>query len=123
MKELNIDIIIMPTTAVCAPINKPSAHNAFHHSVFYTGVFNYLDFPAGTVPWRLVSEAECCYNHNEIGKDGKALGESMKGAEGMPIGIQVAGRPYREEEVLGVMKLIEEKAQYNNFPFEKVEKA
>lgn len=38
----------------------------------------------------------------------------MIGSEGMPVGVQVISLPYRDEQVLGLMKLIEDEVKFRD---------
>ena len=37
----------------------------------------------------------------------KTIRKAMEGTEGLPMGVQILGKPYQEEMVLGVMKTLE----------------
>lgn len=43
----------------------------------------------------------------------KLLKANAKESKGMPIGIQVVGKPWKEEEVLEVMKAVEKTVNYS----------
>lgn len=64
-----------------------------------------IQMPAGVVPQSQVNIDET----NAVDRS-KAAKETMREAAGMPIGVQVAGR--REEEVMRVMREIEEKVKF-----------
>jgi fatty acid amide hydrolase len=77
----------------------------------YTCIYNALGYPAGVVPVTRVREEE------QIGRKGSkdmiekvALSVEEESA-GLPIGVQVAARPWREHIALATMHAIEESAK------------
>lgn len=36
----------------------------------------------------------------------------MKESAGLPVGVQIVGMPYKEEEVIGVMKILEARSNF-----------
>ncbi|RYG51723.1 hypothetical protein EON66_10470, partial [archaeon] len=68
----------------------------------YTFLFNTLNFPAGTVPVTFVRDDECVYTPPAYQRDDFAAkaAESLRGAAGLPVGVQVVGLPYADELVL-----------------------
>ena len=81
--------------------------NATDFMCLYCFIWNYLNFPAGAVPITRVRASEQEYQSDRPDKISKAIGENMKGSEGLPMGVQVVGFPWREEVVVEVMKVIE----------------
>ena len=73
----------------------------------YCFIWNYLNFPAGAVPLTRVRASEQEYQSGRPDKISKAIGDNMNGSEGLPMGVQVVGFPWREEVVIEVMKVIE----------------
>uniref|UniRef100_A0A913HJ60 Anoctamin n=1 Tax=Strongyloides stercoralis TaxID=6248 RepID=A0A913HJ60_STRER len=107
MKEEDIDVLLLPPNGTHAmPHDKPLEMIPV---ISYTGIFNLLDFGAGVVTTSKVNENDIAnletykindrYNNiaKNIGKDGF----------GLPLGVQVAAPPFKEETVLRVMKDIE----------------
>jgi fatty acid amide hydrolase len=88
----------------------------------YTGLFNLLDFPAGTVPVTTVRREDLDNLNNYKASDyyEKLLVKSAKvklrilrvkifqGTLNFPVGVQVCSLPYRDEMVLRVMREIED---------------
>lgn len=66
--------------------------------------------PAGVVPCTLVREDECNYEDDGGVNDSWSKGtrECMVGAEGLPVGVQVAALPFRDELCLGIMRELEQ---------------
>ena len=87
----------------------------------YTAAFDVMDCPAGVVPITKESEDDqIAFLESGLPPEGASKGifgqpdlvyirllESLEGAVGLPHGVQVIGRPYEEEKVIAVMKLIE----------------
>jgi fatty acid amide hydrolase len=82
----------------------------------YTMLYNILDWPAGVVPVTTVSakdEAAACdpsAGGSWIARDrlSTSSARAARGTTGLPIAVQVAARPFREETCLRVMAEIEE---------------
>ena len=74
---------------------------------------NVLDCAAGSVgPVTFVRDDECHYDMNALPKGqrdsiSKETDGFMRGSQGLPINVQVFGRPFDDELVLRVMKEIE----------------
>lgn len=117
-KNQAMDCIICP----------PSALPAFRHqgmgqaisSVSYTALYNVLDLPVGVVPVTRFSSVL-----DKVGADRPWSDQPIRRTErlfrqlyypeeldGVPLGIQVVGRRYREEEVLMCMSVIESAVAY-----------
>jgi fatty acid amide hydrolase len=45
--------------------------------------------------------------HNPVGRLANRAAEVDRGSEGLPVGVQVVARPYKEDLVLALMKAIE----------------
>ena len=75
-------------------------------SLSYAFRYVMLNFPAGVVPVTRVKEGEAVRlfprDRLEI-----ACASAEQESEGLPVGVQVAARPYREDVVLAVMQAIE----------------
>ena len=71
---------------ICPPCNGAAPKHGGTGSLDFTAAyfFNYVGWPAAVV-------------------------RAGKSAEGLPIGVQVAGRPWREDNVLAIALLIEQK--------------
>ena len=83
--------------------------------VTYTSLFNVLKWPAGNVPVTYVQESECHYTPKDQWVNDimtKVANTQMKGALGLPVGVQIAALPYQDELVLHIMSILEEA-----FPF------
>ena len=67
-----------------------------------------LNFPAGVVPMTRVAPSETSWQ-GPPPFDGiaKRCAEVVLGSAGLPVGVQVVARPYREDVTLAVMAAIE----------------
>ena len=75
----------------------------------FQGIHDQLQFPAGVVPVTRVTRAEVT---RESPKDRleKRAAEVDARSEGLPVGVQVVGRPWEEDRVLAAMIAIEDVA-------------
>jgi Asp-tRNA(Asn)/Glu-tRNA(Gln) amidotransferase A subunit family amidase len=79
----------------------------------YAAVYNLLDFPAGVLPVIKVSrdddDALDAYSAEEGSRDGlyRLAAWALRGGVGLPVGVQLVGRPYEDEKVLHVMCQLE----------------
>jgi fatty acid amide hydrolase len=68
-----------------------------------------LNFPAGIVPVTRVQEGETEWaGPQPIDRVSRRCAEVVRGSAGLPVGVQVAARPFREDVALRVMLTIEE---------------
>ncbi|CEF60473.1 Fatty-acid amide hydrolase 1 [Strongyloides ratti] len=107
MKEENIDVLLLPPNGTHSmPHNMPYEMIPV---ISYTGVFNLLDFGAGVVTTSKVNEKdiENLENYKINDRYNKIAKKIGKDGFGLPLGVQVAAPPYKEETVLRVMKDIE----------------
>lgn len=72
----------------------------------HTILFNLLGFPAGSLPWTRVRAEE----ESGAGLPAGAR-KFVSGSAGLPFGVQVAGRPWREDLVFAAMRVIEAAAR------------
>ena len=73
----------------------------------------YWQFPSGTLPVAIVKEDEQKFEEklfNDIFT--KEINDTMKGSEGMPMGLEIIGKPFNDEKVLAIMKILEEKFKF-----------
>lgn len=112
-----IDVILSPVLALVG-----APHESLHH-VGYTIPWNLLDFPALTVPIATVEPhgrdaaapldyiaAEGRAPHGESDVANQALWQARGGVEGfggLPVVVQVVGRRFEEERVVGAARAIQ----------------
>lgn len=103
-----LDIVICPAFGFVAP---PYDH---FDQTFGGGInqpiYNLLNYPAGSLPVTSVSAADIedmkKYPQHTLFE--KTIKKISVGSEGLPVGVQVVGQQWQEEQVLRVMKEIEQ---------------
>jgi fatty acid amide hydrolase len=70
-----------------------------------------LAFPAGIVPVTRVQLEETTGYEGGNDRIAKKTATILSGSEGLPIGVQVVAKPYREEVMLAVMAAIESRVK------------
>lgn len=110
-KELDLDAVIFPTYPI--PAFKTSSFGKIGLMPGGYRLAGFWEFPSGFLPVTSVKESEQIYS-DPVHKDSMAKGceESMEGAKGLPMGIEVMCLPYKDEQVLRVMKIIEKDAKF-----------
>ena len=104
-RELELDAVICPAHATPALGHGDS--NDFTLAGSYSMRYNFLNMPAGVVPVTRVQPNEEGRADTSQRIDKKAA-KVQQGSAGLPIGVQVVARPYREDVVLKLMQLIED---------------
>jgi fatty acid amide hydrolase len=105
MEAGGFDAIICPPTSLPAIMHGSSADLQGFDS--YARLFNVLGMPAGVVAVSRVRTGE--ESDRPLGKDPieQAAAEVEKESAGLPVGVQVAARHWREDIVLAVMSALE----------------
>ncbi|HNI60389.1 MAG TPA: amidase family protein [Pseudomonadota bacterium] len=114
--EANIDAVICPPHVLPAMPLGSSGDLTLTLSYMFRYVM--LNFVAGVVPVTRVAENETTWQ-GPPPRDGvaKRCAEVVRGSAGLPIGVQVVSRPYREDVALAVMAAIEAAAVHDpSFP-------
>ncbi len=106
--ELELDLVLCPATATAAP--QHGSTGDFTAAAVYTTRYNLLNLPAGVIPITRVRPTETDRKEKVDRLDKKAA-HIERGSAGLPIGVQIVGRPWREEVVLAAMKAIESEAK------------
>jgi len=100
------DAIICPPAALPAVPHRVGAH--VPDVLSYSALYNLLGMPAGVVPaTRVRQDEETCRKPGSDWVEHKAI-QCEKGSTGLPVGVQVAARHWREDIVLSVMHALEE---------------
>ena len=118
-RELELDAVICPAHAT--PALNHGDSNDFTLAGSYSMRYNFLNLPAGVVPVTRVQPNE--EGRADTGQriDKKAA-KVQQGSAGLPIGVQVVARPYREDVVLKLMRVIEDGVRgRDQFPVTPVE--
>lgn len=107
MASERIDLVLCPVHATPA---LPHGHSRdFALAGSHGMLWNAMQFPAGVVPVTRVRADEAVRARPE-GRLEKKAAEVDRQSAGLPIGVQVVGRPWREDAVLAAMMAIEEVA-------------
>jgi len=109
MKREGIDAIIGPTHSTTA-FNIGAGSSSAHFAKF-TMLFNFLDFPSGSVPVGLAGKSTMKPIFNDIHY--KLFNEGVKDCEGMPVSVQVATMTNDDEMCIRLMKEIDDIYQFN----------
>ncbi|MFW9982927.1 MAG: amidase family protein, partial [Candidatus Thorarchaeota archaeon] len=105
----SIDAIICPPHATVAP---PHGLTQFlgPSPVSYAILYNILGMPSGVVPVKVVTDLEETDRNLEGCRDQSDLtaAEVEKNSAGLPVGVQIVSRHWREDIVLKLMETLEE---------------
>lgn len=102
-----VDLVLSPAVAVPALRHGASLFLSIANVAAYTLLHNVVGSPAGVVPASMVmsgEESDRPASHDMVER---AALETERGSAGLPIGVQVAARPWREDLVLAAMSAIE----------------
>lgn len=115
MDKAGIDLILGPTCAIPA-----FAHGATKDLALAganAAMHNVTGYPAGSVPVTRIRKGEEGPRPDSRDLVEKAARKCELGSAGLPVGVQVAGRPWREDQVFAAMNVIEQAApQSADFP-------
>ncbi|EGT33861.1 hypothetical protein CAEBREN_20949 [Caenorhabditis brenneri] len=109
MREKSLDAIVCPSFG-CPPPHH-GVPNRLLSASSYTALYNLIDFAAGTVPvtvHRKEDEIELRKMKTEDSWDRKIVSES-KNCDGLPVAVQIAAPPFREEMCLRLLKEVEDR--------------
>jgi fatty acid amide hydrolase len=105
MADQQLDVVLSPAAALPALKHDATVEVGFLGA--YTCVYNLLGWPAGVVPiTRVRTEEETATARTNDVRDRTARASEL-GSAGLPIAVQVAGRPWREDQVLSVMSALQ----------------
>jgi len=104
----DLDVVISPPAAL--PALRHGASAEVSDMGIYTALYNVLGWPAGVVPWTRVRAGED--SERPASKDPCVIAarDTERGATGLPIGVQIAARPWRDHIALAVMAALEQAA-------------
>ncbi|ODM93445.1 Fatty-acid amide hydrolase 1 [Orchesella cincta] len=105
MDEAGLDLILSP--AFPFPAIKLHDTHALLSGAVYTMIWSFVNFPAGVV--RFGTESEAGFQSYDDGGhfEFKLAKAAMSESAGMPINVQIIGRPFKEELVLRAMLELE----------------
>jgi fatty acid amide hydrolase len=99
------DALLCPVDAL--PAMQPGRSGDLTPAISYAAVYNLLGMPAGAVPVTRVRPEEETNRPASRDRIERAVLETERGSAGLPVGVQVVARHWREDVVLRVMELIE----------------
>ncbi len=96
---------------VCPPSGLPALRHGASAEVgtagAYAPLYNVLGYPAGTLPWTRVRVEEESVRKPSLDRIERSALRTERGSAGLPAGVQVVGRPWREDTVLAAMFALE----------------
>jgi len=104
MDRLGIDVLLCPPLAT--PALPHGASKNFTVASSYAIVFNATQLPAGVVPVTRVRAADGVRRQSRDSIERRAAAIDARSV-GLPVGVQVVARPWKDHVVLGVMAAIE----------------
>lgn len=105
MQRQRLDILVMPPHALAAPLHGSTMH--LPAAASYCFLINLLHLPAGVVAASRVRANECSDRPTTGDRVEQAAQRVENGSSGLPVGVQIAGKPWREDTVLAVMQALE----------------
>jgi fatty acid amide hydrolase len=103
------DVIICPACALPAFLHGGSADLLAGGG--YATLYNVLGYPAGVVPVTRVQPGEESTRERSVDRMERAARKAERGSAGLPVGVQVVARPWREHVALAAMRAIQEAAR------------
>jgi fatty acid amide hydrolase len=100
-----IDLVLMPAHAVPAVPHKATINMPFAGS--YALLSPILGYPAGVVPFTRVRSDEESGRKQSFDVVERTALATDRGSTGLPIGVQLMGRPWRDDVVLAAMRAVE----------------
>jgi len=103
-QKARIDLLIAPFPVPAPPHDSQCDQSAL---LSWAILFNLVDFPTGLIPWTQVNEGEIDYKGANSAET-TVVKEVLAGSIGLPIGLQVVGKPYQEEQCLALMQALDQ---------------
>ncbi|QDU77152.1 Glutamyl-tRNA(Gln) amidotransferase subunit A [Bremerella volcania] len=110
--QANVDVVLCPVHAT--PALKPSCAVDMIPAASYSILMNLLGVPCGSVPATRVRLGETSDRTGKLDASERLAAKIEEGSAGLPVGVQVAGRFWREDQVLDVMEVLE--SHYRTLP-------
>lgn len=106
------DIILSPPYPL--PALPHGASGNFGFGGVYSVIWNLLGYPAGVVPMGRVRPGEETDRGPSPDRMHRAAAVAEAGSAGLPVGVQIAARPWREDHALAVMAHLEQSIPTRN---------
>lgn len=100
-----IDVVLSPAYPLVAPPHGTTGNLGF--GGLYSVLWNLLGYPAGVVPFGHVSSDDDAQRTAGPDRMLEAARRAEAGTAGLPLSVQVAARPWREDHVLAAMSALE----------------
>jgi len=110
----DLDVVLSPSAPL--PALRHGATAEVSAMGAYLCVYNVLGWPAGVVPWTRVRAGEESDRRPSKDPCFVAARQAATGSAGLPIGVQVAARPWRDHVALAVMAALEGAADAPRMP-------
>jgi fatty acid amide hydrolase len=107
MDAVAVDVVLSPPHALPALRHGASEYLDVTNAAAYATLYNVLGLPAGVVPVTTVRSGEESDRPASRDRAERAALATERSSAGLPIGVQVAARPWREDLVLAVMGAVE----------------
>jgi fatty acid amide hydrolase len=107
--EAEMDVVVCPVYGLPAPLHGTTSD--LLEATSYAFVANLLGLPAGTVPVSRVHADEESDRPDSRDPTDRLAKLVEQGSAGLPVAVQVIGRPWREDLVLAAMATIERGAR------------
>ena len=121
-RQAGIDVLLCPPNAM--PATPYDRFTELNFTATYTLLWNLLDYVAGVLPVSRVNPALDAWPEHHPRPSGSLFRSDVletmlhryydpQAMRGLPVGVQVVGLPYHEEQVLGAMKSLQDALQSN----------
>jgi len=107
MDDLDLDILLCPPYATPAPRLNNNTFGTNSLGCSHSAIYNLLGNPAGVVSITRVLDHEQIGRKPGRDKAEQAAALNEQNSAGLPVGVQVVGRCWREDQVLAVMQELE----------------
>lgn len=105
----SVDVIVCPANPL------PALHHGASRDLVtagaYSMLYNVLGYPAGVVPMTRVRPGEESDRRGSVDLMERAARRTERGSAGLPIGVQIVARPWREHVALAAMRAVEHAAR------------
>ena len=110
LERQRIDALLGPVSPVPAFL-----HGEFYASAgfIYTGMFNLLGVPAGTVPVRRVQSQDGGDPPASRDAVDQLIWRTQQNSEGLPVGVQIVGPWWSDDRVLGLMHRLQQTVDWS----------